>query len=252
MLQFIRMPDPHEEMSLLSNSNHSRQERPEDKVEPRQLRVWDLPTRLFHWLLVLCIVGLFVTGKIGGAMLPWHFRFGYVTGSLLLFRWVWGFVGGYHSRFGNFVRGWAGIRAYLKSGSSVTDMVGHNPLGALSVLAMLAILSLQVGLGLFADDRVAFSGPLSSMLNEKSVRLLTKIHKLIGNLLVPGLVSVHVLAIYGYWRFKKHNLVAPMWDGNQKAVQSAVGSRDDWRRRLLALLIWLMCFGLFVWIASRG
>jgi len=94
-----------------------------------KVRIWDLPTRVFHWALVACIVGLVVTGQIGGTAMAWHFRLGYVVLSLLLFRLVWGFVGGHWSRFAVFVRSPATIAAYLRGHKTPEMEAGHNPLG---------------------------------------------------------------------------------------------------------------------------
>ena len=102
----------------------------------RRIRVWDLPTRLFHWALATLVCGSFVTIKLGGAWMVWHERIGYAVLSLVTFRLVWGFVGGRYARFASFVRGPSAVLAYLRGQGSHSP--GHNPLGALSVLAMLA------------------------------------------------------------------------------------------------------------------
>ena len=96
-----------------------------------KVRVWDLPTRLFHWSLVVCFVGLVVTGEVAGDAMVWHFRLGYAALSLLAFRLIWGVVGGYWSRFTSFVKGPVTIRNYLRGEALPEHGVGHNPLGAL-------------------------------------------------------------------------------------------------------------------------
>src|SRR5512139_2456819 len=110
------------------------------------VRVWDLPTRLFHWLLALAVVAQVITGKIGGAAMVWHFRIGYCIFALIVFRIVWGLVGGHWSRFASFVYGPASVWRYLRGAPSSNDHfhVGHNPLGSASVFAMLALLAVQV------------------------------------------------------------------------------------------------------------
>ena len=128
----------------------------------QSIRVWDLPTRLFHWLLALAVVALVVSAKIGGNAMNLHLRLGYGVFALLLFRLAWGVVGGRWSRFASFVPTPARLRAYLKGHTPIDAQVGHNPLGALSVLAMLAVLSMQVGTGLLADDEIAYAGPLAA------------------------------------------------------------------------------------------
>jgi cytochrome b len=116
------------------------------------VRVWDLPTRLFHWILVATIAGSFVSAKIGGNAMVWHFRFGYVVATLLIFRLVWGFVGGHWSRFASFIYGPASVLRYVRGQPLGSDHfhVGHNPLGSASVFAMLAMLAIQVATGLVA------------------------------------------------------------------------------------------------------
>lgn len=137
------------------------------------IRVWDLPTRAFHWALVACVVGLVISGNIGGNAMTWHFRFGYCVITLLMFRVVWGFVGGHWSRFASFVYPPTQIMAYLRTGGDASHKVGHNPLGALSVLAMLGILMLQVASGLMSDDEISASGPLVRWVSGNLVNLAT-------------------------------------------------------------------------------
>lgn len=218
----------------------------------KQVKVWDLPTRFFHWALLVSVLGLVVTGLLGGAWMPWHSRLGYLTGSLLVFRWVWGCVGGHYSRFSRFLQGPSAIFRYL-SGRGKTSRLGHNPLGALSVMAMLLLLSMQVGLGLFADDRVAFSGPLSHLVDEKTVRSLSKLHRLVGKWGIPALVCLHVMAI-AYHRLRwGMRLVTAMWTGMQRSGDTPVPeSKDGWHQRLLALVIWCAGLGLFWWISTKA
>ena len=117
----------------------------------QRVRIWDLPTRLFHWLLAACVIGLVVTAKVGGEAMNWHLRLGYAVFGLLVFRLLWGLVGGHWSRFASFVPTPGRLARYLGGRASAADTAGHNPLGALSVLAMLAVLGLQVATGLMAD-----------------------------------------------------------------------------------------------------
>ena len=111
-----------------------------------QVRVWDLPTRVFHWSLASLVIGLFITGNVGGNAMVWHFRCGYAVLSLLLFRLVWGFVGGHWSRWQQLSCTPAAIKQYF---SNAQHHLGHTPLGSLSVIAMLTLLLVQAGTGLF-------------------------------------------------------------------------------------------------------
>jgi len=184
-------------------------------------RVWDLPTRLFHWILVACVIGAFVTAKIGGAAMAWHGRIGLAILGLLVFRLVWGFVGSTYARFAQFVRGPAAIRAYLKG---EWQGQGHNPFGALSVLALLGVLSLQAATGLFANDDIAFEGYLFPLVGSELSGRITGVHHLLEKALML-LVALHVGAIVFYARVKKHNLVKPMLTGwaDGKPCESAKG-----------------------------
>ena len=135
------------------------------------VRVWDLPTRLFHWALVVCVIGQIITANVGGNWMNWHLRLGYTVLTLLLFRLVWGFVGGHWSRFSSFLYAPSTVLNYLRGQARPEHRVGHNPLGAFSVFALLAILLLQVGSGLFSDDEIAFTGPLVSLVSGEAVSL---------------------------------------------------------------------------------
>ena len=122
----------------------------------RPVRVWDLPTRLFHWLLLFCVVMSFVTGNIGGNAMRYHMLSGYCILALLIFRLIWGFAGSRTSRFAAFVKGPASVLSYMAAvvKENAPRSLGHNPLGGWSVVAMLADLLVQVGTGLFAIDDI--------------------------------------------------------------------------------------------------
>jgi cytochrome b len=200
------------------------------------VRVWDLPTRLFHWVLVLAVVGLVVTGKVGGNALVWHMRLGLLVAALLGFRLVWGLVGGHWSRFASFVRGPGTVLRYLRQGGAPGD-VGHNPLGALSVLAMLGLLLAQVATGLVADDEIATTGPLNRFVASATGLAATAWHKGYGQWVVLALVLLHVGAITYYRVAQGRNLVAPMLSGDAPAPAGTPASADTPRTRLLALVV---------------
>ncbi|MCB4358848.1 cytochrome b/b6 domain-containing protein [Quatrionicoccus australiensis] len=172
-------------------------------------RVWDLPTRLFHWLLAAAIVTAVVTGQIGGELIEWHGRSGLFILGLVIFRVVWGFVGAPTARFANFVRGSAAIRAYLRG---EWRGVGHNPLGALAVLALLALTTAQVFTGLFANDDITFQGPLAVLLSKEASDQSRGLHSLVFYGLL-AIVGLHLAAIAFYTRVKKENLLKPMLTG---------------------------------------
>jgi cytochrome b len=207
------------------------------------IRVWDLPTRVFHWALAGAVIGLVTTAQLGGAWMEWHMRLGYLVLSLLAFRVVWGVVGGYWSRFGVFVPSPVRLLRYLRA-PTPQDHVGHSPQGALSVLAMLLVLLAQVGSGLFSDDEIATAGPLSRFASGEWVSRATDYHTNIGKYLLLGLVAIHVAAILVYWLKKGQKLVPPMLHGDQMAAHTLQSSRDDLAVRCFALAIWLTCAGL--------
>lgn len=208
------------------------------------IRVWDLPTRVFHWSLAAAVVGLVVTAQLGGSWMEWHMRSGYFVLSLLSFRLVWGVVGGYWSRFGVFVPSPAGLLRYLRGSATPHDNTGHNPLGALSVVAMLLVLLAQVGSGLFSDDEIATSGPLSRFASGDWVSRASDYHTAVGKYLLLALVLVHIAAILIYWLKKGQKLVPPMLHGDKTTVDGLQSARDDLTTRVLALFIWLLCAGL--------
>ncbi|MBK7814895.1 MAG: cytochrome b/b6 domain-containing protein [Rhodocyclaceae bacterium] len=185
-----------------------------------RVRVWDLPLRLFHWLLVAAIVTAFVTAKVGGNAMDWHGRAGLLIIGLLVFRLVWGFIGSFNSRFANFVRGPAAIRAYLQG---KWQGAGHNPLGALSVLAMLALFVAQAATGLFANDDVAFEGFLYPLVSAAVSEKITGIHKLL-EIAIILLVLAHLGAIAFYTRIRKETLIMPMITGDKEATELPASS----------------------------
>ncbi|MDG5978158.1 cytochrome B561 [Hydrogenophaga taeniospiralis CCUG 15921] len=205
------------------------------------VRVWDLPTRLFHWALVLCVIGQIITANVGGNWMNWHLRLGYAVLTLLLFRLVWGFVGGHWSRFSSFVYAPGTVLAYLRGQARPEHRVGHSPLGALSVFALLAILLAQVGSGLFSDDEIAFSGPLVALVSGDTVGLATTYHRSVGKLFVVALVALHLLAIGYYKLVKKERLVRPMIDGDKQVQAPMPSARDTVRTRLFALGVLVLC-----------
>lgn len=205
------------------------------------VRIWDLPTRLFHWALVLCVVGLVITANVGGNAMNWHFRLGYSVLTLLLFRLVWGFVGGHWSRFSSFIYGPSALFAHLRGEGRPEHIAGHSPTGALSVFALLCVLLAQVGSGLFSDDDIAFSGPLAGLVSGTAVSLATGYHKEIGKLMLIGLVVLHLGAIAYYKKVKKSDLIRPMVHGDKQFEAPVPPSHDSARSRLLALVILGMC-----------
>ena len=217
------------------------------------IRIWDLPTRLFHWLLALCVLGLVITANVGGNAMQWHFRLGYAVATLLLFRLVWGLVGGHWSRFTSFMYAPASLLRYLRGHSPEAHRLGHNPLGALSVWALLLFLLAQVGSGLFSDDEIAAAGPLTALVSGDTVALASWYHKDIGALVLIALAALHVMAVLFYTFVKKQSLVPAMLHGHKHSQDSSLPSaRDSLGSRVLALLVLLGCAALVRWVVLLG
>lgn len=224
------------------------------KDDAVRVRVWDLPTRLFHWVLAACVIGSVVSAKIGGNAMVWHFRLGYVVFTLLAFRLLWGMVGGRWSRFRSFVYAPATLLRYLRGGSRAEEHheVGHSPLGALSVFALLVILAAQVGSGLFADDEISNTGPLIKFVSGATSSTLTAWHKTFGQWTILALVALHVAAIAMYRLRRGRDLVRPMLVGDKLLPPGVPASADSLATRGLALLLVAGCAAGVGWLLSLG
>ena len=192
-------------------------------MSKQRIRLWDLPTRLFHWLLAGLVVASFVSGKIGGNAMDWHGKFGLAILGLLAFRLVWGFAGSTYARFVSFLPTPAKVLAYLRG---QWRGVGHNPLGAFSVFGLLLVLAIQVGTGLFGNDDIAFRGPLYELISKDLSDRLTGLHKLSVNVLI-ALVTLHIVAIAFYVRVKKDDLIRPMLTGWKEVAPGEGASASD-------------------------
>lgn len=210
-----------------------------------RVAVWDLPVRLFHWTLAALVAALWVTGEFGP--LDLHLGLGPAALALVLFRLGWGVAGSRTARFGEFVRGPRGILAYLRAPAA--PPLGHNPLGALSVLALLAMVGTQAATGLFTSDDIFTEGPLAHLVAAKTVSALSTLHRLGGKVLL-ALVGLHLAAILFYRVAKGENLVRPMLTGWKEAPPGTAGNSGGRAAPALALaalaaaLVW---GGLAIW-----
>ena len=218
------------------------------------VRVWDLPTRAFHWALAACVLASIATAWTGGNAMVWHFRLGYAAFTLLTFRLVWGFIGGHWSSFASFAYAPTTVWRYLRGASRPDEHhdVGHNPLGALSVFGVLVLLALQVGTGLFADDEIANTGPLQKFVSGATSLALTKWHKGYGQWLIIAMIVLHVGAILYYLTAKRRNLIKPMLTGDKQLVAPAPHAVDSTRSRTLAVVLLAACAGLVGWVVNLG
>ena len=184
---------------------------PASRAGARRFLLWDLPLRVFHWSLVAAVTAAVVTGELGGAWMPWHGRAGLAIVGLLVFRIVWGIVGSATSRFTQFAPTPSRVLAYLRGR---WRGVGHNPLGALSVFALLALLSAQAATGLLGNDDIAFAGPLNHLVDDGFGARATGWHRLLADGLF-GLLALHLLAVAFHVVVKRHRLIRPMITGLQ-------------------------------------
>jgi cytochrome b len=177
--------------------------------------------------------------KIGGNAIQWHAYCGYTALALILFRVIWGFVGSWHARFANFIPSPSKLIAFLRG--QVDGGLGHNPLGALSVIALLIVVLIQALTGLFTDDDIFFQGPFARYVSNSTVALLTSIHRF-NQYLIFALVGLHIAAISYYYFVKRENLVGPMVTGDKltSIVPKSRERIDSSRQRMLALAIFLL------------
>lgn len=217
-----------------------------------QVRIWDLPTRVFHWSLAILVIALIMTGNVGGNAMVWHFRFGYAVLSLLLFRLMWGFVGGHWSQWRQLTCTPSALRQYVSGLHGDQRFLGHNPLGSLSVIVMLSMLLLQVTTGLFSDDEIANAGPLTVWVTGHIVSLATAWHKGLGKAIVLLLIAAHLLAIAWHLIKKEDNLSRAMVLGDKDTAMPVPGSSDkpiDWLKAF-ACLAFASCLVFFLITAT--
>jgi cytochrome b len=206
----------------------------------QRIRVWDLPTRIFHWALVALVVFSFTTGKIGGDWMKWHLRSGYTVLALVLFRIAWGFAGSETARFTHFVRGARAALAYGRAilGRTSPSFAGHNPLGGWMVVLMLASLAFQAATGLFSDDEIATQGPLAVKVSDAVVSRMSSLHA-VNQWVLVALAAVHVIAIAVYRYAWGVRLVGPMIHGRMEAPPGA--SEPARRPAWLAAIVLALC-----------
>jgi cytochrome b len=193
--------------------------------------VWDLPVRVTHWALVLAVAGCWATHYAGVEWFTWHRRLGYTVLVLVVFRIVWGFVGTRHARFAGFLRGPAALVAYLRERGRAT--VGHNPLGGLSVLALLALLLLQAATGLFANDEIMNMGPFYGWIAPELSNRITSLHRASSDWLLV-LMGLHLGAVAFYVRVRRKPLVNAMVTGRKPAADVPAAEAITGSRVLLA------------------
>ena len=196
--------------------------------------VWDLPVRVTHWLLVLAVAGSWATHYAGIEWFEWHRRLGYLVLVLVAFRILWGFVGTRHARFASFLRGPRTILDYLRGRAAAP--AGHNPLGALSVIALLGVLMVQAGTGLFANDEIMSMGPFYGWIAPELSNRVSSWHRLNSDVLL-ALIGVHVAAVAWHVLARREPLLRAMFTGRKPAAAVPAGEAIGGSRPLRALAI---------------
>jgi len=199
------------------------------------VRVWDLPTRVFHAALAVLVAAALVTAEAGGRWMAWHLWCGEAVLALLLFRCAWGVVGGHWSRFARFLPSPARAVRHLRGRGAADEGAGHNPLGALSVWAFLLLLGAQAATGLVADDDIATTGPLNARVGHRLAERASGWHAGWGADLIMALIALHVAAIAWYTLRRRAPLLRAMWSGDKPLAPGTRASRDSAGTRTLAL-----------------
>ncbi len=210
------------------------------------MRVWDAPTRLFHWAIVVLIGTSYLSIRFDRIDL--HLLSGYTMLSLLLFRLAWGFLGSETSRFSQFLRnpveGFRHLAQFTRREDD--DQVGHNAAGGWMVLVLLGDIAVQVGSGLFSNDDIVTQGPLAHFVSKDVSDRLTALHAVNFTILL-WLVGLHVVAVLAYAVVKRHNLLRPMITGRKRLPGATRQPRMA--SPLLALLL-VVLSGCLVWVMA--
>ena len=206
--------------------------------------VWDLPTRLFHWLLVASILASCLTAEPGSPTMQWHMWLGYWTTGLIVFRLLWGLVGPKHARFSQFIPGPRRLGQYAATlfRRDSKPSIGHNPMGGLAVLVMLLMLAIQAGSGLFISDDIVWAGPWNPAVSGDTANWLGSVHHLNFDILI-WVIALHVFTIIFYRVFKRQNLFTPMITGHKPATVVIAGEEISGSELLKALVVAVISAG---------
>ncbi|OQX05573.1 MAG: cytochrome B [Thiothrix lacustris] len=215
------------------------------------VRLWDLPTRLFHWILVVGIGFSWFSAEVGGNWMVWHERSGIFLLALVLFRVIWGFIGSDTSQFRQFLTVPAKALEHLRELRSRATAFhgGHNPLGAWMVVVLLLAVLTQATTGLFATDDIMTEGPLMGLVSGSTAELLTSIHHISFNIILSA-AGVHIAAVFFYRFYKRTNLIKAMvvgeadWPAQQPPPESLV-FKPAWLGLLVFALVYAgLAFGI--------
>lgn len=231
-----------------SHSGKASAERVGTQAAPKcRVQVWDVPTRLFHWSVVVLVGASWITADMG--LVRVHLWSGALLLTLLLFRIIWGFVGSTTARFSNFVGNPKTVAAYVSAllrGDKPLH-AGHNPPGGWMVVALLTMLTVQVTSGLFANNDIHFNGPLAMLISKEASDQLTDLHATLFNVVLV-LVWIHVVAVFFYRFVKGEDLIVPMLTGTKCSTSVPCGTILRFARLSVAVLSLLTAAAVVWWL----
>lgn len=206
--------------------------------------IWDIPTRLFHWLLAIGFGLQWLTGEFLDNAIDWHFYIGYSMLGLVLFRIIWGFVGTQYAKFSQFVASPNSTLQYTRTmfrRQAPVEFASHNPLGGWVVLTMLLLIGLQAVSGLFVSDEIFSEGPYYGAVNSDIRDVMAFIHFNLFDFLL-GIVGLHIIAVLFYQLYKKQKLINAMFHGKKSVTDSEIKSSKMLLALALAVLISLAVY----------
>ncbi len=213
----------------------------------KKVAAWDIPTRLFHWILVTLIAAAYLTYEFGDVNMTYHMWNGYTILTLCLYRLLWGFFGSSTARFSDFIKGPKAVIGYILSlrGNAPQKYLGHNPVGGLMIVALLGLILTQGTMGLFTSDDILVEGPLVFLVSSDWVDTAGSIHRL-GFWVIVSFAAVHVAAALFYLFVKKENLIRAMVSGKKEAEIVPAGEELQAASPLKALIFLAISAGI-VW-----
>ncbi|KGJ92823.1 cytochrome b/b6 domain-containing protein [Colwellia psychrerythraea] len=209
--------------------------------------IWDLPLRIFHWSFAGTILASWYTAEQEGEMIDLHMQLGFVALGLIIFRILWGVIGPKHARFVNFIPSPKTLISYLHPAKESKVTAGHNPLGALMVVLMIVLITLQAVSGLFINDDIFSSGPYYGSLSNDLEKIMAFIHHNTFDFMIAA-IALHLGAVAYYWHIKKQNLVLPMITGKKSAEQVKAIDAIPHSKVILGCLVAVCCVGLIYWL----
>lgn len=214
----------------------------------KPVQIWDWPVRLTHWSFVVLVPAMYLTAE--NDVWAWHTRLGHVLLALLIFRLIWGFIGTETARFSRFVKGPGRVLSYLRGDYDDKREVGHSPLGALAVIALLSVMLAQVGMGLFAGDPYdGATGPLNALVSVSTADMITDTHEWFVYA-VFAMIGLHITAIALYAGLRMQNLVGPMVVGKGEKAEGVAGNSSASPRNFLVAAGVAVGFAVWIWFGA--